>query len=462
MGRGYKGIDKKELVIILVSGMVFLACCLFSQFRVSTYIAMVVFCIYFFRLALKRPDMYIKYLAYIFIMFAAVGGTMVIEFTSMYLIELETYSSFVGSLPLLLTSYWFLFVVFTFFERNQNIITIDSSNAQLPHGLGKIINVATILTIIIYGLMFLSVIKRPAFLVGLDRFYYASTYKTNRIISILKNQAGNLLLFPLLSIVYGKRRLGLISMGLYFFYFLWVGNKFGPFFTALCILCLIYHKKLIEKGRKYAKKILIIIGIVMLMLVGTTVIIASQTGSGGNSYLFNRLAMQGQEWWKTYDLCKGTVHPGDFMDEIEALFNVNKNVAGNVNTYHGIYRIMYLTTPKARVDFKLSTGALYTEAGFASAYYYFGALGNLIFAALMGIAIAKTINGFIRAFNNQDIIKMLILIRLFQLERTNLTMFLFNDALDVISIVSYLILIYSYGKSFTISTKGGRFIIKLR
>lgn len=435
--------------------------CLLSSIKIFSVVAIITFIIYFIYLARNNPSIYAKYLAYAFMMFAAVAGTIVTEFSNIYLSELETNAHFVGSLPLLLFSYWLLFVVFTAFEKYGKVQVSEVQNEHIDRRYIRFIDICTTITIVIYFVMFVSVIRHAAFILGIDRFIYSSQYETNSLINFLTNLSGDFLLFPLLSILYGKKQLGWISLGFYFLYFLWTGNKFGPFFTVLCVFCLIYYVRLKNKGLKYSKKALNRIGIVFACLIVGTVAISIMIGETGEYYLLARTAAQGQEWWKTYELCEGTFHPQDFGSEIDALISGNKGAVANIGSQNGIYRIMYLTAPTSRVNLKLSTGAVYTEAGFASAYYYMGALGNIIYAVVMGIIIAATLNGFIRALNRQDIIKMLILLRLFQFERTAMSMFLFYDLLDPISIVSYILLLISYGRNFAIVFERGKVGIKL-
>ena len=446
-------IEKKSFelpLIITTCGIIFFICCVFSEIEFFSYVALVNFLYYFTFLFKNRPSFFLKYLAFFFMMCSALLGTMIIEFFDIELVELETFSHFSGSLPLILTSYWLLFVTLLFFETKDSKSKITIGNDTPPPYFMKFILFGTIVTFIIYLVMFLSVIERPAFVLNIDRFAYASLFQTNSIIQRFTNQSGNLLLFPLLSLLYGKKRIGYLTLCIYILYFIWIGNKFGPFFTLICIFCLVYYNRIKEKGLISIRSILKKIGSVFVGLLFLTVIIGSFTGLGGSSidYFFVRTSQQGQEWWKTYDLCKGDFHPSEFQEEINAIVQGQKGAVNNIGKQHGIYRIMYLTTPWTRVDAKLATGAVYTEAGFASAYYYFGFVGTALFAIIMGILIAMTINGFICALNNYDIIKMWILIRFFQIERTGLSMFLFDDLFSLVSIISFLILIFSYGKNF--------------
>ncbi|MBR1443322.1 MAG: O-antigen polysaccharide polymerase Wzy [Firmicutes bacterium] len=434
--------EKNFISILCILVLVF--CNVFSEYKEASILSIIVFIVY-----LKSNDitLYIKYLAFAFMMFSAIAGTVVIEFYKLYLNELETYSCYVGSIPLLVLSYQILFMVFNLFENCKKLNISNISTEKLDKSYYFIIKFGTIITFIIYLIMFLSVIENAAFLLNIDRFVYASRFKKSSIVGILTNLSVNFSLFPLLSILYGKKVWGWVTICLYILYCVWVGNKFGPFFTILCVFCLVYYNKVKEQGKKKILKSVSLIIIAFIFLIIVSIIISNFTSKNNADFIFQRTAQQGQEWWKTYDICKGTMHPMEFKEEVNAIIRGNKNVVENIGSKNGIYRIMYLTAPTAKVNFKLSTGSLYTEAGFASAYYYFGFLGNIIFAMVMGIIIAVTFNGFVQALNNQDIIKMLIFLRFFQLERSSFSMFTFYDMFDVVSIVSYFILIVSYRKN---------------
>ena len=86
-----------------------------------------------------------------------------------------------------------------------------------------------------------------------------------------------------------------ITILLYFFYALWTGNKFGPFFTLICIFLLIYSNKLIEKGKKYIKRVTGLLVIIFTLLIAFTIYF-SQMSSDFTSleYISTRAAQQGR------------------------------------------------------------------------------------------------------------------------------------------------------------------------
>lgn len=447
-------INKKTIFINIIFGTVFILCIILSFFKLFSFISFIAFIIYMIYIAFKYQEFVIKYLAFLFIAGMAIIGTTIIELgKSFYLKELQCFSAYTGSLPLLILVYWlFIFTLYIVdYKCNFNIKKINFNNSKQFR---KFINLISLVVFVLFALLFSNVVSHSALFLGMDRFIYASKYGVNGIWRIITNEAPLLIIFPILSVIYGSKLIGISTILLYILYFLWTGNKFGPFFTLLCIFLLVYYKDILKKGKKYIKKIILISGIGFCFLLIYTVFFAVSTSPYESvSYIMQRAAQQGQLWWKTYEQCD-SVHTGDFLDEIKSIGNGKEAISDNIGSSNGIYKIMYYCAPKSLVDYKLSTGSLYTEAGFALMYYYFGILGVIFFAVFCGIIFSLTINAFIKALNKKDYIKALILIRFFILERTFISMMIYNDFYDLLSILSFIYLLVMARKKFQISNKG--------
>ncbi len=451
---------KKELFTTnLIFGWIFLTCVLLAKYKIFSYVSIFFFAIHFvYYCILKNKEFALKYLAFLFISGVAVLGTAIIElFPSIYLVELRCYSSFVGSLPLIVFGYWLFLVVINLVDKNYEFEIIRERIDELAK-YKKFYNTINLIVLILFLVLFSSVATHPAFLLGVDRFAYASQYSQFGMLKKIVSNAPLLVVFPILAIIYNKnfqRILGTLGVTIYILYFVWVGDKFGPFFSLICIFLLIFYKRILEKGRRFLKKILIISfglfgGIVILAIVFS----ASISSYSSLTYFAQRGAQQGQLWWKTYEICKN-IHPTEFGNEIKAVTNGKDTISANVGSNNGIYKIMYLCAPKEQVDSKLSTGSRYTEAGFATIYYYFGTMGVILFSCIMGGIVAATINAFIRALNNGDYVKALIFLRFFLLERSLVTMFIFNNFVGIISIASYLYLLLMKRKKILLNGNGG-------
>lgn len=453
-------VRKNEFLINFVFGGIFAFCSITYTFKFASYTALIFYVGYMIYVMLHRKEIFIKYLAFIFMAVAAVFGTAIIELGNhIYLKELQTNADFVGSLPLLIFSYWLLMCIFMVYEGSAGVeISVYRIN-QIRQS-AKNINRISFVVFILFASLFSTVAANPAMLLGVDRFAYASQYQTNELIGTLVNIAPLLLVFPILSLIYGNKFLGGSAILLYVLYFLWTGNKFGPFFTLICVFLLIYYRKIIEMDRKKLKKIVSIIAIVFTLIVAFAVYFSTSISSyNASEYLQQRGAQQGQLWWKTFELCS-SAHPEDFVEEIKAIGNGKYSISDNVGSNYGVYRIMYLCAPKSLVDFKLSTGARYTESGFAAAYYYFGLIGLILFVFLCGIWFSITLNSFIKALNKGDYIKALILLRFFIFERAFISMFEFKDFFDVITFASIAYLIAMKNRKISISKSKGIKIVR--
>lgn len=451
-------INRKALFLNLGFGTILFFCVILSHFYIFGFVSMALFVIYMIYIATKCQGFMIKYLAFLFIAGMAIIGTSIIELgPSIYLNELQCPSSYVGALPLQIFSYW-LFIFTLYIIDYKYGVNVTELNFNTSKQFQKFVNSASLAVFILFALLFSNVVAHSSLFLGIDRFIYASQYGVTGIWGIIVAESPLLIIFPILSIIYGNKIIGISSVLLYILYFLWTGNKFGPFFTLLCIFLLVYYKTILKKGKKYIKKILLVAGIGFVFLVGYAVFFATSTSSYGSAtYVVQRAAQQGQLWWKTYEQCD-SIHLSEFSDEIEAMGDDKESISDNIGSNNGIYKIMYYCAPKSLIDFKLSTGSLYTEAGFATMYYYFGVPGVVFFAIFCGIIFSLTINAVIKALNEKDYIKVFILIRFFMIERTFISTFIYNDFYDLLSILSYIYLLVMIKKKFAVYNKGIRII----
>ncbi len=163
-------------------------------------------------------------------------------------------------------------------------------------------------------------------------------------------------------------------------------------------------------------------------------------------YFSERVSQQGQLWWRIYDLYGGNIHPDEFVNEINAFFEGDKPNQECIGAKNGIYKVMYLCAPETVVTNKLSTGSRYIQADYAVVYYYFGVLGVIIYSVLMAIIVSRIVNLFILALKKKEFIKTLIYLRFFNMIRSSFCMLTFGEFLDIISILSYVYLIFTYGR----------------
>ena len=444
-------VQKDRFVCTSTMFVALLICVLFSNIKAFSYIALCIYIFYWLYLYHYNKTYFVKYFAFIFIAIGTVIGTVIIElFPEQYLSELRCQSQFSGSLPLLIFSYWiFLYVLeIREYHYGDNIrkIQVDSiGKSQSKRVINILAFVSGILLVVLFG--YVATHTLPASLLGGDRFRFALSYEMPWIISEISAFSYLLLIFPLLALVYANRIVAVVSIFAYCAFNFWIGEKFGAFFTLMCILLIVMYNKILLVNQKKLKKYLIgIIAVFLVLLVVAVAIISSSIDSNPYEYFTQRAAQQGQLWWRTYDLYSGTVHPNEFVNEINAFIEGEKTVRESVGANNGIYKVMYLCAPESVVSSRLAGGSRYTQADYAVMYYYFGIPGVIIYSIIMGLIISCIVNSFIHAVQIKEYIKAVIYLRFFIMIRTSFSMFTFGGFLSFLSILSYVYLVFTHGR----------------
>lgn len=447
-------LSQNEALGYIIIFLCLFLCSVFSFFKITNYISLISIIAFMILIYINIPSFFVKYLCVFFSTMSSLAGVFVIEIMPSFLLtELNTYSHSVGAFPLICLGHIVLIVVIRICDVYLFGFEIKSIGEW--RNLIKIIKVCNIISLFVafaYGTAFLKIIKYPSFILRMDRFTYINEYGLSGIYSYLVKIASYLLVFPIISIVYGNRKIGAGTIILYILYCAWTGNKFGPFYELLILSCIVFYKSIIEKNSDKVKKVIIRIGITMTALVLLAAYLFAFYQKQ-ESYLYNRLAQQGQLWWKTYEKCQAEdYHISEINNELNAILYGSSNISDNIGSEFGIYRIMYYTTSKSIVDAKLARGSRYTEAGYACAYYYFGILGVFAFSVFIGVLMSLIVNNLIKAISEAKLINIILLVRLFSLERNALSMFEFISFFDFESIISYMYLLVF----------GGRFRIRIK
>jgi len=461
LSRGHRqiadGYVSKSTAINISIGLVLFSCVLMSEFTFSAHLSLAFMLMFYLLLFVSYSIVYLKYLHFIFGSSIAIIGCAVIELFDMELIELSDYSSFQGSLPLLAFSWWLFLTVLVMHDswlserlesRNDfRLIQIGDLFAEKHRKNCLIMYGAALAGCLLIIFTFMMVFRNPSFRLGIDRFEYAREFNYGPLYE-QANRFIRYLLIPCIAVaIYKKSKIGWIALVVYCAHSFWTGNKFGSFFSLLCTFLIIYSKK-IEPVIARNKKYIISLALVVAVLVGGAVFAVSFTrDEGASNYLMPRLAQQGQLWWKTYDK-SNSYHISEFGDEAASIKNGTTDIKDNVGAKYGIYKIMYYTTPKTQVDAKLDSGSRFTEAGFASAYYYLGLPGCMIFALIGGVLASTFVNYFIYFLRYNQYIRAFIHLRLYTNLTVFMSMFVFFPFFNKTSILSYLILAFGSNKIF--------------
>ena len=449
----------KEGILCAFIGICLFLCTFISFNPVIGAISLFLIALFMVVLLQKYTIMYLKYLHYIFAVIANLAGCAAVEFSEFYLFELRTTSSYVGALPLIAFNWWLFFVVLLLHDswminrqerqHNRTINVVDYFSKDNKNNILAYIAACIGCLFIVY--MFLVVFKNPSFALGIDRFQYAKEFDYGALY-YQASRGMKYLLIPIIVVaIYKKSKIGWFALAVFCLYSFWVGNKFGAFFSLVCLMAMIYSQDIIQKGEKYKKDVMIIM-VVVVVLIGVAVFGVSFTRTDGTaSYFAPRLSQQGQLWWRTYDITNKW-HIDEFGDEISAAINATPEIADNVGAKNGIYKVMYNTAPREVVNNKLNSGSAYTEAGFAAAYYYMGMPGCFLFALICAILSSFFVNSFLYHLRYNQFIRAFIHYRFYSNIHIFVSAFTMFPFFSKTSILSYIILIVCYKKIFKLES----------
>ena len=94
-----------------ITGIVLVLSTIMAEYLLASYASLIAVAAFFVALVLKRGEFFVKYFAFVFAIGANILGCAIIETQEISLPELDTFSSFAGSLPLLILSRWVFVVV---------------------------------------------------------------------------------------------------------------------------------------------------------------------------------------------------------------------------------------------------------------------------------------------------------------------------------------------------------------
>lgn len=433
-------------ISFIAEALLLCICTIISDVPVMSVVALAVFLCQLAWLCFNDLAFTAKYFAFIFAILSNIIGCFAVEFSSIYLSRLNVYADFCGSLPLLITSRWLFIAVIYVCERKtfagvaSRAICLDKATHRVKLIRERKVRFLALLSyamFLICFVCFIDALGHSVLVTGANRFqYYEGLQPAIRYASRVLEF---LVVIPLIYYRETKNRCALAIVGFYFLYLFSIGTKFGTYFTVLSLSLLVYYRQLVELDGRRAKRLLATLVAVVAAFVLVAVVAHSFTSDvDSGEYLAERLAGEGELWWRTYDLSAGEQHPELFPAEIDAFLHGSTRISNNVGSHNGIYGIMYLTAPRNTVDSVLSQGWRFTEGGYAAAYYYFGELGTLLFSVVMGLVVFVLQTALIASFYRMKIIRSVALTYLSVLVNTALGMFLFSGFSNPLVIIAIL------------------------
>ncbi len=436
--------NRSRIVYYILAFSFVILCCLFSSFRVSSVLSFLIFLVFELIFVMDSPRIILKYLYFFFMMTANVIGCLVCEFGDFFLVELGTQTRYVGALPNLILSQM---VFFTCIFELDNIMSkkyVKGSHSNDDKINERYLIILNCFVLLIYTLIFVHILPYSALKMNVDRMTFSSMGFNSGIWNYLSKWAQFFVVIPIVCIVYGQKRvhkiMGLITVGIYCLYYLWIGNKFGSFFGLFCVFCIICFSRINIKEKILKKVFFVVVTLTIVLVLGAAFIFTriQNQNAGINIYLQNRLAEQGQLFWKTYEVTSDNNNISKIDNELAGQFRRYNSAEELVGAKHGIYNIMYICAPRNKVDAFIIYGSRYTEAGYASAYYYLGVPGCIVFAIIFGCLVVFVTNYVIFSTNNNSLFGIILMTRMYFIISGAWQLFLFKDLLTGTSLITYI------------------------
>ena len=330
---------------------------------------------------LFNPHHVIKYLFLYYLVLTNVLGVAAVEFFPVQLKELGVTSYYSGSLPLLVTFHALFLGALYYFDTNWG--GASCAEAKQVSTLGKLLTRLLLNTMLLAVAVLLIVgLINPFFSSGLDRFQF----RNSGLVEWLSVRVLDLMIYCMpiasLGLMNGyKKRTIIFLVGYVVAAFLY-GYKFNLFLQMGYLLILGLYPLI---SRIDQKKMYLVAGAVVGCVAALVAVVFVHnylrydfTLSENGEYFAQRLAQQGQLWWRIYDTePDGAGHFDELGDELNSFFSSPDPSSGT----YGIYKIMLKSVADEQLFYtKISNGSRYASSTPVSFYYYFGPVGMMVFS----------------------------------------------------------------------------------
>lgn len=359
-------------------------------------------------LMFRYTDHVIKYS---FIYFSIVGnvlGVFICEYSNVALYELSDISYYAGSLPLIIIIHTvFLYTLFLFDNDNIGLVSNHVNKQKIKYALIVLTAFAAI--------DFLLAASNPYYASDADRFEYVSMGFTQQIAAKLLNTLMYCIPIAAMGISVGYKKIAIVFIALFCSAAYMTGNKFGIYIFVLYVIMLGFYNAIKNLDKIKLLKITGVLLLVLSMLVGVVFyqnsVLYGYSFDRNMEFFEQRIAQQGQLWWKTYSLIDSGVTSSsrDIEGELESWFSDENNPAEGS---YGIYKIMKMDTADQNLFYKkIQANSSYAYSTQASIYYYSGIAGSLLFAAISALIYMLIIKRLIKVIQEGRLLESIILTR---------------------------------------------------
>ena len=265
----------------LAFGIMFLLLCVLNGLKISGLLSCLLMVIYIYCSISKwREKFFLKYMIITFVIAFSTLGLLICEYGDVWVGEIGRITYYNGSLSVLIFYFWLLINIVILFDKHWEKATQKGEiklkiTDRLTSNL--FIKKATLFVFFFNFALFLTVIRKPFFLVGAaNRFEYQALY-LSRVVNLLKllpSLFNSILIIPIVQdsldgvirIKHLFKRLIVPNIA-YFLFMIWTGNKFGSFWELLCVI-MIPIFSIIDLKKINIGKLIRITLLVLIVLIG--------------------------------------------------------------------------------------------------------------------------------------------------------------------------------------------------
>lgn len=448
--------------MILIFGVFLFINILLSDIKIFSVLSIIILIMYWIYIAsvLKKKILF-KYIYITVNMSVFIVTLMTLEFKRIWLGELQEYSYFTGSICTLCFYLWLLYtliqLVDKFWEQNTKAGYIKLRISNTMSG-NWIIEHMPIIIFCINGILFLSVINKPFFIVGAEvRQLYSAKYMSHfiNIIKILPSICIGVLLIPQIrkyenNIITLKHLMLRILLPYipYVLFLVWTGSKFGEFWDLFClilipIICIVNFKNLNIKNLTKTILILIIAMSTFLLLYYHFL---GKDLSQSIMTIISRLVCESELWWKTFGYVK--LHGTNFHEfQMGLTYLANSFSTEGASKDFGVYHLMNLFADSSVLAYYKTLYIRFTSAGFELPYLYFGVFGLIIISFFYANMYSIFVNMYVNAVKEKRLLGSIASARLYQVMCSAVTQGDWWSFTSLISIGCIIIIFITYLKS---------------
>lgn len=311
------------------------------------------------------------------------------------------HSEHIGSLPVYVLS-WIVFyacIIGLDFRNNKRHL-LRTENYFLEADDKNQIYVSDTIMWISYLFLFLlivcfaAIIRKPYFLLGIDRFEYRETQISEWIGAL--SPWFNCFIPVVLMSRHRNKVLPIAYISIFALFLIWQGEKFSGLFSILFYVILSvspeYAMRVFKQNSRKILKIAFAMVFALLVIVTLHEVMLYQSDIGMLvSYFENRIAAQGELWWLTYkqDAHMGT-HWREIGDEVTIWIHQPEGIMAHYD--FGIYKMMKNFMDPGWVAYALGMNIRATESTRASLFYYGKTPLLIIGQMLLGLLVYYSVN----------------------------------------------------------------------